>query len=190
VIYLRNWCPSLVIEKTPYKAWFGQLPDLAHLRTLRAKGFVSVKKSNYQKPNPVSEPCQMLGYQGSTNYIVLTDSGITVSNNITFDEDYTCLYLTLYTEGETEEVPAEARTVSEPAAPELAASEPADSRESSEIILDTIVITDPSQKRYRIRYPFPLNLNVMLAYSFLGAVSYIAGLSKPLSYRHAKADPA
>ena len=75
-------------------------------------------------------------------------------------------------------------------ASEPAASEPADSSGNGEIILDTIVVADLSQEKHRIRYPFPLNPNVMLAYSFLGAVSHTAGPSEPPSYRHAKTDPA
>ncbi|KAH7119207.1 hypothetical protein EDB81DRAFT_605809, partial [Dactylonectria macrodidyma] len=39
VIYLRNRSPSSAIGKTPYEAWYGQPPDLVHLRTLGAKGF-------------------------------------------------------------------------------------------------------------------------------------------------------
>jgi len=71
IIYLRNRSPSSVIGKTPYEAWYGQQPDLAHLRTLGAKGFVQLKRSGHLKLDPVSEHCHMLGYQGSSNYIVL-----------------------------------------------------------------------------------------------------------------------
>ncbi|KAK9439706.1 Integrase, catalytic core [Metarhizium brunneum] len=125
VMYLRNRSPSSVIGKTPYEGWFGQSPDLAHLRTLGAKGFVGLKRSGHRKLDPVSEPCRMLGYQGSTNYIVLTDSGVNVSNNVIFDEHQTCLHRTLHAEGEAEEVPAETGS---------AASG------SSETILDTIIL--------------------------------------------------
>jgi 2'-5' RNA ligase len=38
---------------------------------------------------------------------VLTDSGVTVSNNVVFDEHQTCLHRTLHAEGEVKEVPAE-----------------------------------------------------------------------------------
>jgi transposase InsO family protein len=175
VMYLRNRSPSSVIGKTPYEAWFGQSPDLAHLRTLGAKGFVGLKRSGHRKLDPVSEPCRMLGYQGSTNYIVLTDSGVTVSNNVLFDEYRTCLHRTLHAGGEAKEVPAEIV--------------PADSG-SSETTLDTIVVADPEQRKSRrIRCPFPLHPNTMLAYSFLGAALYTQNPTEPPSYRHAKADP-
>lgn len=178
VMYLRNRSPSSVIGKTPYEAWFGQSPDLAHLRTLGAEGFVGVKRSGHRKLDPVSEPCRMLGYQGSTNNIVLTDFGVTVSNNVVFGEYQSCLHRTLHAEGEVKEVPAEIA--------------PAGSG-GNETILDTIVVAEPGQqKNRRIKHPFPLNPNIMLAYSFLGAALYTQNpteRSEPLSYRHAKADP-
>ena len=176
VMYLRNRSPSSVIGKTPYEGWFGQSPDLAHLRTLGAKGFVGLKRSGHRKLDPVSEPCRMLGYQGSTNYIVLTDSGVNVSNNVIFDEHQTCLHRTLHAEGEAEEVPAETGS---------AASG------SSETILDTIIVAEPEQqKNRRMRHPFPLNPNIMLAYSFLGAALYTQNPTEPPSYKHAKGDLA
>jgi len=42
----------------------------------------------------------MLDYQGYSNYIVLTNSGVAVSNNIIFDEDNTCHLPTPHAEGE------------------------------------------------------------------------------------------
>lgn len=180
VVYLRNRSPTSAIGKTPYEAWHGQPPDLAHLRTLGAKGFVWLKKSGNRKLDPVSEPCRMLGYQGSTNYIVLTDSGITVSNNVAFDENHNCFHPTVPTphaEGESEGVP-----------PEIG---PAASGSNSEATLDTIVVAEPGQqKTRRIRYPFPPNPNMMLAYSFLGAALYTQEPTEPPSYRHAKGDLA
>jgi hypothetical protein len=176
IIYLTNRSPSSVIGKTPYEAWYGQQPDLAHLRTLGAKGFVQLKRSGHRKLDPVSEHCHMLGYQGSSNYIVLTNSGVTVSNNVIFDEDNTCHLPTPHAEGEAEEEPAEVGNNS--------------SRHNKhETILDTIVVADPDQQsNRRIRHPFPLNQNAMLAYSFLGSISHAAGPSEPPSYRHAKGD--
>jgi len=118
----------------------------------------------------------MLGYQGSSNYIVLTNSGVTVPNNVIFDEDNTCYLPTPHAEGEAEEEPAEVGNNS--------------SRHNKhETILDTIVVADPDeQSNRRIRRPFPLNQNAMLAYSFLGSISHAAGPSEPPSYRHAKGD--
>ena len=182
IIYLRNRCPSSVIKKTPYEAWYGQPPDLAHLRTLGAEGFVLRKKSGYRKLDPVSERCRMLGYQGSTNYIVLTESGVTVSNNVLFNENQICLHGPALQPGGVVEVPAQ------PGATTEDSNGIENSGNNLEIIKDTIVVADPSLRKPRIRYPF--NSNALLAMSFLGAALYTLSQTEPRTYRHAKGDTA
>jgi hypothetical protein len=132
----------------------------------------------------------MLGYQGSSNYIVLTNSGVTVSNNVIFDEDHACHYPTPHAEGEAEGAPAEVGDSDSRHDMHEATVNAEAGNNDNETILDTIVVADPNQRsNRRIRHPFPLNPNAMLAYSFLGSIPHTIGPSEPPSYRHAKGDP-
>ncbi|KAL5603949.1 hypothetical protein FOVSG1_006699 [Fusarium oxysporum f. sp. vasinfectum] len=85
---IRNLCPTASISTTPYQAWYGDVPDLSHLRVLGSRGWALLPSSKRKKMQPKSIPCQLLGYQGSTNYILLDERGrVFVSNNVVFSEN-------------------------------------------------------------------------------------------------------
>ncbi|RKK66392.1 Retrovirus-related Pol polyprotein from transposon TNT 1-94 [Fusarium oxysporum] len=85
---IRNLCPTASISTTPYQAWYGDVPDLSHLRVLGSRGWALIPSSKRKKMQSKSIPCQLLGYQGSTNYILLDERGrVFVSNNVVFSEN-------------------------------------------------------------------------------------------------------
>ncbi|KAL5583887.1 hypothetical protein FOVSG1_015394 [Fusarium oxysporum f. sp. vasinfectum] len=85
---IRNLCPAASISTTPYQAWYGDVPDLSHLRVLGSRGWALLPSSKRKKMQSKSIPCQLLGYQGSTNYILLDERGrVFVSNNVVFSEN-------------------------------------------------------------------------------------------------------
>ncbi|KAF6517721.1 hypothetical protein HZS61_003282 [Fusarium oxysporum f. sp. conglutinans] len=85
---IRNLCPTASISTTPYQAWYGDVPDLSHLRVLGSRGWALLPSSKRKKMQSKSIPCQLLGYQGSTNYILLDERGrVFVSNNVVFSEN-------------------------------------------------------------------------------------------------------
>ncbi|KAK2936504.1 GAG-pre-integrase domain [Fusarium oxysporum f. sp. vasinfectum] len=68
--------------------WYGDVPDLSHLRVLGSRGWALLPSSKRKKMQSKSIPCQLLGYQGSTNYILLDERGrVFVSNNVVFSEN-------------------------------------------------------------------------------------------------------
>ncbi|WAO96990.1 Retrovirus-related Pol polyprotein from transposon TNT 1-94 [Fusarium falciforme] len=88
VNHIRNLCPTASISTTPYQAWYGDVPDLSHLRVLGSRGWALLPSSKQKKMQSRSIPCQLLGYQGSTNYILLDERGrVFVSNNVVFAEN-------------------------------------------------------------------------------------------------------
>ena len=93
IVYLKNRCPSRVIGKTPFEAWEGRQPDLSHLRVIGATGYYKLSDSDFPgKLTPTAGKCRLLGYEGGRNYIVLTDNNKIIStNNVVFDEAFTCI---------------------------------------------------------------------------------------------------
>ncbi|KAM6514095.1 hypothetical protein FALCPG4_18898 [Fusarium falciforme] len=88
VNHIRNLCPTASISTTPYQAWYGDVPDLSHLRVFGSRGWALLPSSKRKKMQSRSIPCQLLGYQGSTNYILLDERGrVFVSNNVVFSEN-------------------------------------------------------------------------------------------------------
>ncbi|KAK2922940.1 Ribonuclease H superfamily [Fusarium oxysporum f. sp. vasinfectum] len=75
-------------ERPERRSWYGDVPDLSHLRVLGSRGWALLPSSKRKKMQSKSIPCQLLGYQGSTNYILLDERGrVFVSNNVVFSEN-------------------------------------------------------------------------------------------------------
>jgi hypothetical protein len=87
VVHIANRSPRKSLQTTPYEAWYGEKPDLSHLRIIGTDGWALFPASKIKKMQPKAYKCKLLGYQGTTNYIVLSeDEKIMVTNNVTFDE--------------------------------------------------------------------------------------------------------
>ncbi len=86
VNYLRNLSPSSVIGKTPYEAWYGEKPDLFHLRIIGCTAYTKKVESEQRKlADKKAFPCKLLRYDGDRIYRLLThDNGILRSTNVEF----------------------------------------------------------------------------------------------------------
>ncbi|RYC77496.1 hypothetical protein BFJ63_vAg19630 [Fusarium oxysporum f. sp. narcissi] len=86
-VYIRNRSPNKALNKPPYEAWFGDKPDLSHLRVIGANGWAILPSAKRQKLRAKTIQCRLLGYQGSSNYIVVdNNSRVFIANNVIFDE--------------------------------------------------------------------------------------------------------
>lgn len=73
VNYLRNLSPSSVIGKTSYEAWYGEKPDLSHIRTIGCTEYTKRIESKRRKlADEKAFPCKLLGYDGDRIYRLLT----------------------------------------------------------------------------------------------------------------------
>ncbi|KAH7460549.1 Retrovirus-related Pol polyprotein from transposon TNT 1-94 [Fusarium oxysporum f. sp. matthiolae] len=53
---IRNLCPTASISTTPYQAWYGDVPDLSHLRVLGSRGWALLPSSKRKKMQSKSIP--------------------------------------------------------------------------------------------------------------------------------------
>ena len=66
VNYLRNLSPSSVIGKTLYEAWYGEKPDLSHIRIIGYTAYAKKIESKRRKlADKKASPCKLLGYDGN-----------------------------------------------------------------------------------------------------------------------------
>ncbi|GAQ93102.1 hypothetical protein KFL_012990020 [Klebsormidium nitens] len=87
--YTRNRVPSSVHGKTPYEMFYGERPDLSHMRVFGARAYIHVPKENRKKLEPVSERGVFLGYVPNAKaYRVLKErTGVViVSRDVVVDE--------------------------------------------------------------------------------------------------------
>ena len=65
--YVRNRSPTTALpDKTPYKCWFGQKPDLSNLRVFGCISYVHVPNELRKKLHPKSVKCIFAGYPDDT----------------------------------------------------------------------------------------------------------------------------
>src|SRR5882672_10558620 len=87
--YLKNRMPTrTLVDKTPYKMWYGRRPDVSHLRELGCKVWVHILGDNPKIYNWSIE-CVLVGYsENSKMYCCLGHSSgrIHVSRNMFFTE--------------------------------------------------------------------------------------------------------
>lgn len=60
--YTRNRLPSSVHGRTPWEKFFGEKPDVSHMRVFGARAYMHIPKENRKKMQPVSERGVFLGY--------------------------------------------------------------------------------------------------------------------------------
>ena len=162
--YLRNISPTTKLTTTPYQAWYGRKPSVAHLVLWGCRAFV-LKEGPHRgnKIAPRSSPMVMVGYHQEDQGYILFDPEANrtwVRRNVSFDENCfpTCsstdeelnwdLYLTepntrtvesaesLQTvePEESEEIPSVVEPVESPSAAE----------ESEEVLMEISEITSES----------------------------------------------
>lgn len=86
VNYLRNLSLSSVIGKTPYEAWYGEKPDLSHIRSIGCTAYTKKIQSKRRKlADEKASPCKLLGYNGDRKHRLLTrDNRVIRSTNVEF----------------------------------------------------------------------------------------------------------
>jgi hypothetical protein len=89
ISYLRNRTPSTVTDITPYEAWYGDKPDIAHIRVLGSTSY-ALKPPSQRKKLKDDKPVtgKLIGFEGSRIYRLLTPDGkIIRSSNVRIIED-------------------------------------------------------------------------------------------------------
>ena len=90
-VYLRNRCPTKAVQgKTPYEAWYGQMPRVDHLRVFGCDAFAHIPKDERGKFDPKARKCILLGYRKETKAYRLYDPSqkkILYSCDVQFNEE-------------------------------------------------------------------------------------------------------
>jgi hypothetical protein len=87
--YTRNWLPLRVHGKTPWEKFFGEKPDVSHMRVFGARAYMHIPKENRKKMQSVSERKVFVGYEPDCKaYRVLRerDGRILVSRDVIVNE--------------------------------------------------------------------------------------------------------
>ncbi|GAQ93035.1 hypothetical protein KFL_012630030 [Klebsormidium nitens] len=87
--YTRNRTPVSAHGRTPWEAFYGNKPNVGHMRVFGAQAYRHVPKQRRRKLDPVSERCVFVGYEPySKAYKVLqeSDGKIMISRDVIFDE--------------------------------------------------------------------------------------------------------
>ena len=89
--YLHNRSPTVSVkDMTPYQAWTGQKPDLAHIRVFGSTAYAHQPAEKRQKLDARAIKLKMIGYAPHSKGYKLWDSKtrrIHISRDVTFDEN-------------------------------------------------------------------------------------------------------
>ena len=89
VVYLRNRSPHSRHDKTPYESWWGDKPDLSHIRSLGCICYAKATGYRQKMVDNKAVECRLLGYRGSHIYVLLKMNGsIILSSNVVFNEKF------------------------------------------------------------------------------------------------------
>ena len=89
IVYLKNRSPTTAVATTPYELWYGEKPDLSHLRIIGSTAYVHIPKEKRVKLDTHSHKGIMIGYGGGTNqYKIwdLTRKDIVIARDVVFVE--------------------------------------------------------------------------------------------------------
>jgi len=80
------WC--MVNEESVTKTWFGERPDISHLRIYRCKAYMHVLNENRKSLYDRAEECILVGYGTATTYRLMTKKTrrIVVTRDVKFHE--------------------------------------------------------------------------------------------------------
>ena len=86
--YLRNRAPAAGRCSTPWEAFFGNKPDVSHLRVFGARVYALQPKELRRKLDSHAISGVMVGYEPNVKgYRILTDDGkVIVAGDVAFDE--------------------------------------------------------------------------------------------------------
>ena len=89
-VYVQNRSLSSTVDVTPYEAWYGEKPDIAHLRTFGSRAFVHIPDSLRQKLDAKAQEVILVGYCKTSKAYRLWNPAtrrIIISRDVIFDED-------------------------------------------------------------------------------------------------------
>ena len=89
VVYLKNRSPTAALDgKTPYEVWYGEKPDLSHLRILGCTAYVEIPKEKRVKLDSHSDKGYLIGYGGTNQWRIWVPSrnDVIVSRDVIFNE--------------------------------------------------------------------------------------------------------
>lgn len=87
-VYVRNRSPTATLDHcTPYEAWYGRKPAIAHMRVFGCLAYAHVHASKREKLDPKAQPCTFVGYSPtSTGYLLWDGHKVITSNDVYFVE--------------------------------------------------------------------------------------------------------
>ena len=87
--YTSNRCPTTSLDKmTPYEAWRGKKPSIAHMRLFGCLAYVLVRKGLRGKLDAKSTPCIFVGYSAdSKSYRLWNGTKLVTSRDVHFVEE-------------------------------------------------------------------------------------------------------
>lgn len=71
--YLKNWSPHKAVGKTPYEAWYGEKPDLSHIRIFGSRCYGHVPKALRTKWESHTAKGILMGYYDSEGLYAMYD---------------------------------------------------------------------------------------------------------------------
>ena len=91
-VYIRNYSPTCALPKlTPYEAWYGEKPSLAHIRPFGCPAYSLVPQNVRKKLESRTKHCLLVGYVHNTQKLWRLFDPIQCrvyeSANIVFTED-------------------------------------------------------------------------------------------------------
>src|ERR1700737_484 len=88
--YIRNRLPTRALDTmTPHEAWFGEKPQIKHLRTFGCVAYAHIPHEKTNKLDDRGKLCCFIGYNGNNQFRILNiDTGkVEIIHDIRFIED-------------------------------------------------------------------------------------------------------
>ena len=89
-VYVRNRCPTKLLNITPYEALLGNKPDISHLRVFGCNAYAHIPSEERRKLDSKSKFCKLLGYGANVKVYRLYDvekKRVIHSRNVVFHEN-------------------------------------------------------------------------------------------------------
>ena len=86
-VYLINRSPTAALTegKAPYKAWYGEKPDVSKLRIFGSKAYYFIPKEKRNKLQSRSQVCHFVGY-GVNGYCLWDGQKILIARDVVVEE--------------------------------------------------------------------------------------------------------
>jgi hypothetical protein len=143
VVYLKNRSPTKALSnQTPYEAWYGEKPDLSHLRSIGCTAYIHIPKERRVKLDWNAHKGQLVEDGGTNQYRIWDPErkDIVISRDVEFDE--------IPTQSPSTSIPEPAEpTKSTEATEPVTSPEPAESEEDDSVPNSETETETPEQPR-------------------------------------------